>query len=1015
MHILHGTWIAETTQFIFWGEDTTTPVAEYQRKGKHRRGEPHPFSLSILHRLNYLDELLPDSNPDGMTLTYWLPGRGPTAQPSPEAQTAGMRSLPSADLALLDWSIDAITLSADQTLRFLLRLPPPDRPHSAFILGADIAYWQGAALLVMEMLIEGHYQPTVSKNGTQYEAGWQSRLAETRLRQVAQSMPPLCRAAVPTTNAAADPVELLTHFLSTMLVANIHERHRALSPLKSLWVRALMSADAVIRDTPARNTKLFQRWRQWAEPQLTVGQSGPFRVCFRLDEPTDESNRWMLAFMLQARDDASVFVDAIQVWNATGRTAHFLNRRFDHPQESFLLALGTASKIFPPIDQALRQSKPLGVVITPEQAYQFLTDAVPKLEHMGFGVLVPNWWKRRGKIKARAKLKGEQNVNGGLLGRDALLEYQWQLSVGNQQMTPDEFEQLVQLRQPFLRLQGQWVAVDAEQINAMLDFLRQHPEGKVNLLGAVELGAAESDMIEVETPSAEGWLNDLLKKLNTPDQASVPAIPASLNATLRPYQQRGFGWLTQMRTLGLGGILADQMGLGKTPQTITLWLHEREQMGVERPALLVAPSSVVGNWRHELAKFAPSLRMVVHQGAARLQDEAFVQAATSADVVLTSYALLHRDLETLQRVQWSSVTLDEAQNIKNPTTKMAQAARAIESDHRLALTGTPIENRLSELWSIMNFLNPGYLGSRERFRERFALPIERYGDNKAASMLKRLTAPFILRRLKTDPKIIDDLPEKFESKVYCTLTTEQATLYEAVVRESLEEIAGAEGAMQRRGNVLRMLTRLKQICNHPAHFLKDGEGEALSVAALAGRSGKLTRLAEMMEEVLSAGDRALIFTQYAEMGKHLQSFLAEYFETNVPFLYGDTPIEKRSDMVAHFQSPRGPSIFVLSIKAGGTGLNLTNANYVFHYDRWYNPAVEDQATDRAFRIGQTRNVQVNKLICLGTLEERIDELIEHKRDLADKIVGDGGEGWLSEMSNDDLRDLVTLRREAIEE
>jgi SNF2 family DNA or RNA helicase len=462
----------------------------------------------------------------------------------------------------------------------------------------------------------------------------------------------------------------------------------------------------------------------------------------------------------------------------------------------------------------------------------------------------------------------------------------------------------------------------------------------------------------------------------------------------------------------MGACLADDMGLGKTITMITTWLFERDKLGVSRPALLVCPTSVVGNWRHELSRFAPSLKAMTHQGPGRLQGQDFVKAAAQVDVVLTSYALLSRDRETLEQVQWSDVALDEAQNIKNPATKQAQAARAMPADMRLALTGTPVENRLTELWSIFQFLNPGYLGPRDTFRDQFSIPIERYGDQQAAAALKQLTTPFILRRVKSDPNVISDLPEKFENKVYCSLTPEQATLYEAAVRDEMDAVEEAEDDMQRRGSVLRMLTRLKQICNHPAHFLK--EGEALGVDALKDRSGKLIRLTEMLEEAFASGDRALIFTQYAEMGGHLQAYLREYFVDEVLFLHGGTPAHKRQDMIRQFQAPRGPTVFVLSLKAGGTGLNLTEANHVFHFDRWYNPAVENQATDRAYRIGQTRNVQVHKFVCLGTLEERIDELIEHKQALAESIVGEG-ESWLSEMSTDQLRDLVALRRDVMED
>ncbi len=615
-------------------------------------------------------------------------------------------------------------------------------------------------------------------------------------------------------------------------------------------------------------------------------------------------------------------------------------------------------------------------------------------------------------------MKGKTEEPSGILTRDALIGYQWELSLGGEQITRAEFEQLVMLKQPLVRFRGEWVALDPEQIDAALKFFdTQQPEGELHLLDALKLAAGSDGLtapegLEVDRVAVDGWLNDFLARLSQPDQADVPPVPASFQGTLRPYQARGFGWLTQMRLMGLGACLADDMGLGKTPQTIVYWLHEREQFGVERPALLVCPTSVVGNWRHELGRFAPSLRVMTHQGAARLQGEEFAQAAAQVDVVLTSYALLSRDRDTLSKVQWSGVVLDEAQNIKNPATKQAQAARALPADMRLALTGTPVENRLTELWSILQFLNPGYLGTRETFREHFSIPIERYGDQQVTGALRQITAPFILRRLKTDTNIIQDLPEKFEGKVYCSLTPEQATLYEATVREELDAVEQAEDDMQRRGSVLRMMTRLKQICNHPAHFLK--EGEALGVDKLRDRSGKLVRLSEMLEEVFASQDRALIFTQYAEMGTHLQSYLREYFGDEVLFLHGGTPAPKRQEMIQQFQAPGGPTVFVLSLKAGGTGLNLTQANHVFHFDRWYNPAVENQATDRAYRIGQTRAVQVHKFICLGTLEERIDELIERKQALAESIIGEG-ESWLSEMTTDELRELVALRRDVMED
>ena len=398
-----------------------------------------------------------------------------------------------------------------------------------------------------------------------------------------------------------------------------------------------------------------------------------------------------------------------------------------------------------------------------------------------------------------------------------------------------------------------------------------------------------------------------------------------------------------------------------------------------------------------------------------MRGEEFGAAAREHDLVATSYALVRRDAAVLQSIDWFGVILDEAQNIKNPATRQTQAIRQLPATFRLALTGTPVENRLAELWSIMHFLNPGFLGSQRTFRERFALPIERYGDDQAAARLRRLVSPFILRRVKTDPTVIQDLPDKQETKEYCTLSTEQATLYEAVVRESLQAIESSE-EIQRKGMVLAMLMKLKQICNHPAQFMHQfgaGSGLGSEVENPLARSGKLERLVELVDELLDAGDRALIFSQFAEMGGFLCQLLQDHFGVPVLFLHGGTPARQRNDLVERFQQDAdGPRLFVLSLKAGGTGLNLTRANHVFHFDRWWNPAVEDQATDRAFRIGQKQNVQVHKFVCVGTLEEKIDAMIEQKKGLARTIVG-SGENWLTEMSADELRDLVHLRREVL--
>jgi SNF2 family DNA or RNA helicase/intein/homing endonuclease len=472
------------------------------------------------------------------------------------------------------------------------------------------------------------------------------------------------------------------------------------------------------------------------------------------------------------------------------------------------------------------------------------------------------------------------------------------------------------------------------------------------------------------------------------------------------------GWVYDFEVETHHNFVANNILCHNTIQFISLLLHDRnlvakQSESLSAPALLICPMSIVGNWHKELQRFAPSLRVMIHHGHERLSGEAFEKEAKQHDVVITTYSLALRDREHLSPLEWAYVVVDEAQNIKNEAAKQTQAIKKLKAQYKVALTGTPVENRLSELWSIMEFLNPGYLGSATDFRRKFATPIERYHDSNRAETLKHVIQPFVLRRLKTDKAIIADLPEKMEMKVFCNLTQEQASLYEAVVKEMLEKIEQSEG-IERKGLVLSTLLKLKQVCNHPAHFVADG-------SSLPGRSGKLARLEEMLEECLAEGDKALIFTQFAEMGTLLRHYLQETFGCETLFLHGGIPKKQRDIMVQRFQEERrGAPLFILSLKAGGVGLNLTAANHVFHFDRWWNPAVENQATDRAFRIGQQKNVQVHKFVCVGTLEERVDQMIEQKKELAENIVG-SGESWLTEMTTAQLKELFALSREAVGE
>jgi non-specific serine/threonine protein kinase len=713
-------------------------------------------------------------------------------------------------------------------------------------------------------------------------------------------------------------------------------------------------------------------------------------------------------------EDPSLLATAHEVWRRAG-AARLLRAAGADPRRDLLAGLSRAARVFPALGHALHEAAPTHVLLDVDGAHEFLIRTAPALVGNGFGVLLPSWWSAgRADLAFTLAAAPQAAEQPGRIARrsgfrlDDLIEYEWRASLGGQTLTEAEFQALAEAKSGLVHFRGRWIEVDRDRLAAGLKALGSRRAGAMRageFLRAAVIGL-DDDALPLESVEADGWLGDLLS--GAAERRCTPvSAPPGLHAVLRPYQERGVGWLNFMDGVGLGAVLADSMGLGKTIQVLALLESQRRsRQARSRPTLLICPMSLVANWQREAARFTPELRVHVHHGAERLTGKQFRTAVADAHLVITTYGLALRDRAELAEVDWHRVVIDEAQAIKNAATKQAKAVRALRAPHRIALTGTPVENRLADLWSILEFANPGLLGSAESFKQRFARPIERDGDERAAERLRRATGAFVLRREKSDPSIISDLPEKVEMKVVCNLTKEQASLYQATVDEMLREVAEAQG-VARRGLVLALLTRLKQICNHPAHFLKDG-------SRLAGRSGKLARVEELCEEVLAAGEKALLFTQYAEFGTMLREYLSERFGREVAFLHGGVPKRGRDAMVLRFEETDGPPLFVLSLKAGGVGLNLTAANHVIHVDRWWNPAVENQATDRAFRIGQRRNVQVRKLMCAGTLEERIDRVIEEKQDLAARIVG-AGEGWLTELSVAELRDVIRLAADAVVE
>ncbi len=889
---------------------------------------------------------------------------------------------------------------------------------TAFQPGQSLHTWSTAAKLLLEWLARGRFIPTLRTEAGCLTAGWSLGAPESadiaRLAQLETALPEVCRAIVPPdrdrkTYRPPAAGALLEQFRQTaaeaMALMFLKEAPAPVSPAgrptaAHHWLLALAGRSG--RDLPPNlpdAVALYHAVDAWAAPVTGVRGHATLRTGLRLNLPGETAHGgWELELLVQTADDPPQTVPAEAVWAAMGQDLAIGGGRYQHPEQRLLADLPAMARLFPPL-------QPLGLVAAPARlpvaeaaVVALLEEGAAALQEANFPVLLPAGLVRGGALQTRLHLQPPAGAGEPRFGLHQLVQVQWELALGGLPVSHEELRQLAREKRSLIQYRGQWVQVDARTLAAALRHLDSSRE-------PVALGTALRLAPQADATTAEGWVADLLTRLQEPARMERVPAPQGFQGELRPYQQRGLDWLAFLRRYGLGACLADDMGLGKTVQLIALLLHGleqgQEQGMVTGPNLLVCPVSLVGNWRRELARFAPTLRVLVHHGAGRATAESFADAARQHDVVITTYSLVPRDEADLAAVAWAGVVADEAQNLKNPATLHAQALRRLPAGHRIALTGTPVENHLGDLWSLFAFLNPGLLGGQEEFRRTFAIPIERYHDAEAAARLRRQVTPLILRRLKTDPDIAGDLPEKLEYTVVANLTVEQAALYEAVVQETLER-AGAAAGIQRHGAVLAGLTRLKQVCNHPAAVAGDG-------LPLTGRSGKLDRLTEMLEEVLAEGDRALIFTQFARFGAHLQPYLARRLGCEVLFLDGSTPAGERDLLVTRFQAGGAP-LFILSLKAGGVGLNLTAANHVFHFDRWWNPAVEDQATDRAYRIGQDRRVLVHKLVTAGTLEERIDRLLAEKRGLSEQIIGTG-EGWLGNLSTDELRELITLERE----
>jgi SNF2 family DNA or RNA helicase len=717
-----------------------------------------------------------------------------------------------------------------------------------------------------------------------------------------------------------------------------------------------------------------------------------------------------LRISLQAEAEPTLRLNAGVVWAAGDSVLQLGEVEVPQAGELLLEGLGRALQVFEPLARGLESATPEQMQLTPAEAFVLVRTAANQLRDVGVGVVLPA--SLSGGLASRLGLSIEAELpsksRGLSLGEG--LDWRWELMIGGVTLNLKDLERLAAKRSPLVQHKGAWIELRPGDLKNAERFCAADPS--LSLDEALRLTASDGDTLmrlPVHRFLAGPRLQAVLEQYHQQKAPDPLPAPEGFCGQLRPYQERGLGWLTFLHRFDQGACLADDMGLGKTIQLLAFLQHLKVAGDLKRPVLLVAPTSVLTNWKREAAGFTPELAVREHYGPRRPSNEAALKKALDGiDLLLTSYGLLQRDSELLDTIDWQGVVIDEAQAIKNPFAKQSQAARDLarprkQSRFRIALTGTPVENRVSELWALMDFLNPRVLGDEGFFRQRYRLPIERYGDMSSLRDLKARVGPFILRRLKTDKSIISDLPEKVELREWVGLAPEQVKLYRKTVEDSLDAIARAPLG-QRHGQVLALLTRLKQICNHPALALKEENVDN----GFAARSAKVQRLEEILEEVIEAGDRALLFTQFAEWGNLLQAHLQRRWRQEVPFLSGSSSKSERQAMVDRFQEdPRGPQLFLLSLKAGGVGLNLTRASHVFHIDRWWNPAVENQATDRAYRIGQTNRVMVHKFITSGTVEERIDRMIQEKSKLASDIVG-SGEEWLGGLDVSQLKELVAL-------
>ncbi len=1064
MSLLHATWLPAIRTPTSTGRAALLVWADTWRvaspSGPSTTPALHPFALTPEQLKTWLSEreLLPEASIDA-TACLTLPSRALKIK-KPPSKTHPADSTEKIDLPVWTglplqagepipnksewwpWQVQGLAIEPSAAATWLSRLPLSGENSD---LGDELRWWSHLQRWALSIIARGRWLPQLELSrgeGYPHRARWVPLLNREddrrRLEELAGELPLVATCALPWREPAgrrinritrlrpeamraANPVascrprsgrirvaNLLEELVDAQLRKEFTSKPEGLDPLLKIWQEALGSDDGRVLLEDEEAQRLATASHHWREG--VAGNVAPARACLELFTPAEGEELWELRFALQAEADPSVKVPASTAWASGSNILQLGEVRVDRPGEVLLEGLGRALTVFSAIERGLDSATPETMHLTPAEAFVLVRTAAAQLRDAGVGVELPPSLSGGLASRLGLSIKAELSERSKGFALGDTLDWAWELMIGGVTLNLKELERLAGKKSPLVKHKDSWIELRPNDLKIAEQFCSANPD--MSLDDALRLTATSGNTLmrlPVHQFEAGPRLQSVLEQYHQQKAPDPLPAPEGFEGQLRPYQERGLGWLAFLHRFDQGACLADDMGLGKTIQLLAFLQHLKIERELKRPVLLIAPTSVLTNWKREAKSFTPKLDVCEHYGPRRpTTTTELKQRLQNIDVMLTSYGLMQRDSELLDTINWQGVVIDEAQAIKNPNAKQSQAIRDIahpakSNRFRIALTGTPVENRVSELWALMDFLNPKVLGEEDFFRQRYRMPIERYGDISSLKDLKARVSPFILRRLKTDKAIISDLPEKVELSEWVGLSKEQQALYRKIVDDTLDSIARAPRG-QRHGKVLGLLTKLKQVCNHPALALK----EEVVNENFIERSSKLQRLEEILEEVIESGDRALLFTQFAAWGHLLQSYLQQKWRFEVPFLHGGSPKRERQAMVDRFQEdPRGPQLFLLSLKAGGIGLNLTRASHVFHIDRWWNPAVENQATDRAYRIGQANRVMVHKFITSGSVEEKIDLMIKEKSRLAEDIIG-SGEDWLGGLEVNQLRQLVAL-------